>query len=86
MLLTNGQRGDLIDGLEMAIEFCRSLIGSNLPPSRRNWTQEDHDNFAEWDGQHKRFRKLRRAYLAEERLALKAFRKEKRAAKTKAAR
>ncbi len=69
MLLTNGQRGDLIDALEYAIEFLDSLVDSNLPPSRRNWDQDDKDNFAEWDGCRKRYRKLRRAYLAEEKRA-----------------
>jgi hypothetical protein len=75
MNLTNGQRGDLIDAFEMAIEFCNSLINSNLPPRNwpKVWTQEDRDNRAEWSGQLKRFRKLRRAYLAEERRALREF-------------
>jgi hypothetical protein len=77
MLLTNGQRGDLIDALDMAMEFCESLLNSNLPP--RNWpdlwTQEDRDNQSEWSGQLKRFRKLRRAYLAEEKRAIPAARK-----------
>jgi len=78
MNLTNGQRGDLIDALEMALEFCESLLDANLPPSRRNWTTEDSEHFAEWSGQRTRYRKLRRAFLAEEKRALRACPKEKR--------
>lgn len=70
MLLTNGQRGDLIDALEIAIETLRSYIDSNLPPTRSHWNQEDKDNYSEWSTQRKRFTKLRRGYLKEERTAL----------------
>ena len=69
MLLTNAQRGDLIDALAWAIEILDSMIDSNLPPSRRNWTKDDKDDFEEWNECRKRYRKLRRAYLAEEKRA-----------------
>jgi hypothetical protein len=69
MILTNGQRGDLIDALEIAVRDRQSLITSHLPPRQSNWDTRDKANFAEWDAQRKRFWKLRRAYLAEERRA-----------------
>jgi hypothetical protein len=71
--LTNAERGDLIDALELASEFAQSMINSHLPSRRQDWTQDDRDNFAEWTGQVKRYRKLRDRYLAEEKLALKDF-------------
>lgn len=76
MILTNRQRGDLIDALGIAIENLRSYISSNLPPkphvanARRHWTQEDKDNYVEWNGQIERFTKLRKAYLKEEGIAM----------------
>jgi hypothetical protein len=67
-ILTNGQRGDLIDALEIAVRDRQSLI--NLLVRRQsNWDARDKANFAEWDAQRKRFWKLRRAYLAEEKRA-----------------
>lgn len=82
MQVTNGERGDLIDALALAIEFCQSLIDSNLPIERpsppqdrgrvkffRPLTKRDAADYAEWSGQIKRFRRLRRRLLAEEKAA-----------------
>lgn len=69
MYLTNAQRADLIDALHAAAEYIDSDLGSNFPPFRRDWTKAEHLRFSELDSQRKRFRKLRRAYLAEERNA-----------------
>jgi hypothetical protein len=69
MILTNAQRGDVIDALEIAIEDRASMIHSNLPPRRKNWSAEDKEDFAEWNGQWERFRKLRRAFLRVEKKA-----------------
>jgi hypothetical protein len=68
--LTNAERGDLIDALELASEFAQSMINSHLPSRRQDWTQDDRDNFAEWTGQVKRQvaagRELRHVFTAEE--------------------
>lgn len=70
MRLTNGMRGDLIDALQVAIEDVASQMRSNVPPNRRDWNKAERINFEEWQGQKKRWTKLRRAYLKEEKEAL----------------
>lgn len=69
MNLTNAQRGDLIDALHLAGNLLDSLIESELPRRRRDWTPKDRQQYADWDGRRGRYRKLRRAYLAEEKRA-----------------
>lgn len=66
MILTNAQRANLIDALTIAIEDRMVLIDSMMPPRRKEWSAKDKRDFAEWDAQIKRFRKLRRSYLFEE--------------------
>lgn len=72
MRLTNGQRGTLIDALADAILLLRTSIES-VTPFNQNTEQEDRDNVREWRASLTRYRELHRAYLAEEKLALKAF-------------
>jgi len=66
MILTNAQRGDLIDALEIAIANRKAMIDSNLRPSPKDWNESDREDFAEWSSQRRRFHKLRKRLLAEE--------------------
>lgn len=66
MRLTNAQRANVIDALKAAIDLNTSLLESNLPPFRRDWTKDDRADFTEWTMQKKEWTKLRRQYLAEE--------------------
>jgi hypothetical protein len=74
---TSAQRADLIDALHLALELTEMKIRSELPPMKRDWDPSDKDNFAEWDGQRKRFTALRRVLLKEEKASLASFAKER---------
>ena len=75
MLLTNGQRGDVIDAIKAAMDFFAGWISSETidgdPSTARGAL--DPARVEEMLAQVKRWRALRRAYLAEEKLALKDF-------------
>ncbi len=75
MLLTNAQRGDVIDALKAAIDLFESWISSETidgdPSTARGGDALDPVRVVEMLTQVKRWRALRRLYLAEERQALK---------------
>jgi hypothetical protein len=76
MLLTNGQRGDVIDALKAAMEFYTGWISSETidgDPATARGGALDSARVTEMLAQVKRWRALRRHYLAEEKLALKDF-------------
>lgn len=61
--ITNAQRGDLIDALEL---WRRRHL--------KHWTQENKKDFAEWSAQYVRYGMLRRRLLMEENRAMPAIR------------
>ena len=75
MLLTNGQCGDLIDALDAAVQFYAGWISSETIDGRASTARGalNPERVREMRAQIKRWRVLRRAYLAEEKLALKDF-------------
>ncbi len=66
-VLTNAQWADLIDALKLAADDLDAQISSFIPPSRTNWDEKDKNNFVDWDGRRKRYRKLRKLLLIWER-------------------
>jgi hypothetical protein len=69
LYLTNAERADVIDALDLAVDWIDSDLRSNFPPFRKDWSKHERDHFEELGAQRKRYRKLRRAYLAEEKRA-----------------
>jgi len=58
-VLKNSEWADIIDALLLAALELDMQIESHLPPTRKNWTQADKENFADWNGRRKRYRELR---------------------------
>jgi hypothetical protein len=74
MLLTNGQRGDVIDALKAAIDFSIDWIRNETLDGRTSPTSMlSPAEIQETRTQVKRWRALRRAYRVEEKEALADF-------------
>ena len=61
MQLTKRDLGGLIGALDVAEATMKSLIDTSIPlTGRRDWTDEDKENYREWTRQLKVFRGLRK--------------------------
>lgn len=58
-VLKNSEWADIIDALLLAALELDMQIDSHLPPSRRAWNSADKENFLDWNGRRKRYRRLR---------------------------
>lgn len=67
--ITMADIGNAIEALKIAIADRKSFIESNLPPSRKNWSEEDRADYKEWNDELKRFRALRKKLLTIEKAA-----------------
>jgi hypothetical protein len=66
MKLTNAELGETVNALKEAIELATMKINSELPLNSTDYDEQDRDNHAIWTGQRRRYRALRKKFLAEE--------------------